>query len=54
LKIETKVIASQHSTTNTLHTWMLLAVEIDRINKLMILVDSDVDTLHDERKYSRW
>jgi hypothetical protein len=33
---------------------MLLAVEIDRINKLMILVDSDVDTLHDEKKYSRW
>jgi hypothetical protein len=35
LKVETKVITSQHSTgNNILHTWMLLAVEksIEEIN----------------------
>jgi hypothetical protein len=45
----------QHSTANnTLHTWMLLAVEIHRRNKLMILGDTNVDTLHVERRHGGW
>jgi flagellar motor component MotA len=53
LKVETKVIASQHSTANnTLHTWMLLVIENHQKKQIDDLVDSDVETLHVERRHS--